>query len=236
MLFIFCLCKILHGTTVLSSMVSVQSKSGILCGKIGIIRVFLNIHGSRREEHAGHKKLYDYGGGLRGGAADRHCRAAACEAAAVLPAGSGRRVGGLSGKYGAGCGAHPGGSGPEFVQYADINGISDAGYAILSYASGYNGDNKVLVGFNEDATEITGIVVTSQAETPGLGAKIVEADFRKQFENKSSVVELSAVKGIKAEEALDGQIAAISGATISSTSVVNAVNSARNEAINLFLK
>ena len=113
---------------------------------------------------------------------------------------------------------------------------SDAGYAILSYASGYNGDNKVLVGFNEDATEITGIVVTSQAETQGLGAKIVEADFRKQFENKSSVVELSAVKGIKAEEALDGQIAAISGATISSTSVVNAVNSARNEAINLFLK
>lgn len=113
---------------------------------------------------------------------------------------------------------------------------SDAGYAILSYASGYNGDNKVLVGFNEDATEITGIFVTSQAETPGLGAKIVEINFRKQFENKSSVVELSVVKNIKPEETLGGQIAAISGATISSTSVVNAVNLARDEAISLFLK
>ena len=113
---------------------------------------------------------------------------------------------------------------------------TDAGYAILSYASGYNGDNKVLVGFNEDASEITGIVVTSQAETPGLGAKIVESAFRNQFEGKSSIVDLSVAKGIKPEEALDGQIAAISGATISSTSVVNAVNLARDEAINLFLK
>ncbi|MCZ9970434.1 FMN-binding protein [Brachyspira hyodysenteriae] len=39
---------------------------------------------------------------------------------------------------------------------------------------------------------------------------------------------------MKPEEAGDAQIAAISGATISSTSVVNAVNSAKDEAVNLF--
>ncbi|MEI0529974.1 FMN-binding protein [Brachyspira pilosicoli] len=113
---------------------------------------------------------------------------------------------------------------------------SVAGYAILSSAGGYNGQNKVLVGFSDDATIITGIVVTEQAETPGLGAKIVEPNFRNQFTNKSSIVPLTVVKGIKPEEALDAQIAAISGATISSTSVVTAVNSANEQAVNLFLQ
>lgn len=113
---------------------------------------------------------------------------------------------------------------------------SVAGYAILSSAGGYNGQNKVLVGFSDDATTITGIVVTEQAETPGLGAKIVEPSFINQFTNKSSVVPLTVVKGIKPEEALDAQIAAISGATISSTSVVTAVNSANEQAVNLFLQ
>lgn len=113
---------------------------------------------------------------------------------------------------------------------------SVAGYAILSSAGGYNGQNKVLVGFSDDAATITGIVVTEQAETPGLGAKIVEPSFRNQFTNKSSVVPLTVVKGIKPEEALDAQIAAISGATISSTSVVTAVNSANEQAVSLFVE
>lgn len=113
---------------------------------------------------------------------------------------------------------------------------SVAGYAIISSANGYNGENKVLVGFNEDATMITGIVITEQAETPGLGAKIVENSFREQFKEQSSITPLSVVKGIRPEEAKEGEIAAISGATISSSSVVDAVNIAKDEAVSLFLK
>lgn len=113
---------------------------------------------------------------------------------------------------------------------------SIAGYAIITSANGYNGENKVLVGFNEDATMVTGIVITEQAETPGLGAKIVENSFREQFKEQSSIVPLSVVKGIKPEEAKEGEIAAISGATVSSTSVVDAVNIAKDEAVSLFLK
>ncbi len=108
------------------------------------------------------------------------------------------------------------------------------GYAMLSSAGGYNGQNKILVGFDADVTKITAIVVTEQAETPGLGDKITEAAFRDQFKDKSSVISLSVVKGVKPEEAGESEIAAISGATISSTSVVTAVNSAKDEAINLF--
>ncbi|PCG20715.1 FMN-binding protein [Brachyspira sp. G79] len=108
------------------------------------------------------------------------------------------------------------------------------GYAMLSSAGGYNGENKVLVGFDANIDTITAIVVTEQAETPGLGAKITEASFRDQFKGQSSIIPLSIVKGIKPEDAIESQIAAISGATISSTSVVNAVNSAKDEAVNLF--
>ena len=108
------------------------------------------------------------------------------------------------------------------------------GYAMLSSAGGYNGQNKVLVGFDADVTKITAIVVTEQAETPGLGDKITEASFRDQFKDKSSVIALTVAKGIKPEEAGESEIAAISGATISTTSVVTAVNSAKDEAVSLF--
>ena len=108
------------------------------------------------------------------------------------------------------------------------------GYAMLSSAGGYNGQNKVLVGFDADVTKITAIVVTELAETPGLGDKITEASFRDQFKDKSSVIALTVAKGIKPEEAGESEIAAISGATISTTSVVTAVNSAKDEAVSLF--
>ena len=108
------------------------------------------------------------------------------------------------------------------------------GYAMVSSAGGYNGENKVLVGFDANVEKITAIVVTEQAETPGLGAKIIEPGFRDQFKDQSTITTLTVVKGIKPEEAADAQIAAISGATISTASVVNAVNSAKDEAVNLF--
>lgn len=127
--------------------------------------------------------------------------------------------------------------GSTFIYY--IGKKSDdsiSGYAIISSANGYNGENKVLVGFDSEVSKITGIVITEQAETPGLGAKITEDSFRNQFKEQSSSTTLSVVKGIKPEEAKDGEIAAISGATISTASVVNAVNNAKDEAINLFIK
>ena len=113
---------------------------------------------------------------------------------------------------------------------------SISGYAIISSAKGYNGENKILVGFDAEVSKVTGIVITEQLETPGLGAKIVEDSFRNQFKEQSSVVPLYLVKGIKPEEAGDSEIAAISGATISSASVVDAVNIAKDEAVSLFFK
>tara|TARA_B100000315_G_scaffold212833_1_gene210431 strand:+ start:121 stop:633 length:513 start_codon:yes stop_codon:yes gene_type:complete len=78
------------------------------------------------------------------------------------------------------------------------------GYAILSEALGYGGDIKILTGINKDK-EIIGIKIMEHLETPGLGARIEEEEFLGQF--------------IGNPESID----AITGATISSTAVIDTV-------------
>jgi len=78
------------------------------------------------------------------------------------------------------------------------------GYAILLEASGYGGDIKILVGVNKDK-EITGIKIMEHLETPGLGARIEENEFLSQFIGKPK------------------EFDAITGATISSTAVIDTV-------------
>jgi len=120
---------------------------------------------------------------------------------------------------------------PYYIGHDDNDNI--VGYAILSKGVGYNGKVTVLVGFDSDITHITGMTPTEQAETPGLGAKITEDEFRKQFENKTLEEHIVVVKGISPEEAGQYEIAAITGATISTDAVAEAVNLAKEEALNL---
>ena len=91
----------------------------------------------------------------------------------------------------------------------------------------------MLVGFDSELTHITGMTPTEHTETPGLGAKITEDEFRNQFNNKTLKANLVVIKSIKPEDASEYQIAAITGATISSDAVAKAVNLAKDEAINL---
>ena len=77
-----------------------------------------------------------------------------------------------------------------------------------------------MVGMTAD-DKITGIKVVNQNETPGLGSRIAQADFTTQFTGKGS----SSIN----------QVQAITGATISSRAVINAV-AAQAEAIKDFMK
>ncbi len=120
---------------------------------------------------------------------------------------------------------------PYYIGYDESTNIT--GYALLSTVTGYSGKITMLVGFNSELTHITGMTPTEHAETPGLGAKITEDDFRNQFNNKTLEENLIVVKSIKPEEAGEYEIAAITGATISADAVVKAVNLAKDEAINL---
>ncbi len=99
--------------------------------------------------------------------------------------------------------------------YEALQGGNTVGYAVKTTASGYGGDIEFIVAINVDGT-LAGMRVASHAETPGLGARIAEADFNSQFEGKSTGSELQ----------LNTDVDAIAGATISSEAATNGVNAA----------
>ncbi len=96
-----------------------------------------------------------------------------------------------------------------------------AGHVVKADGQGYADKIELLIGLDAEGKSITGLFVLDQKETPGLGAKILEDDWRGQFKEKSTAKSLSVVKGGGAKE---DEIDAISGATISSRSVTGIVN------------
>ena len=96
------------------------------------------------------------------------------------------------------------------------------GYVITATShEGYGGDIKVSVGLLSDGT-VKGIELLAISETAGLGMKAAEDDFKNMFKDK--LVDLFAVT--KSGASADNEIDALSGATITSNAVTNAVNSA----------
>jgi electron transport complex protein RnfG len=84
---------------------------------------------------------------------------------------------------------------------------------------GYGGDIGVIVGIDVAAEKLLGIGITAHKETPGLGARIREEGFRSGFAG----LELGGTAKVKAD---GGDVDAVSGATISSRGVCEAVNQA----------
>jgi len=91
---------------------------------------------------------------------------------------------------------------------------------VISY-EGYGGDISLVVGITEDG-EITGISFLSLNETAGLGMNAEKDSFKNQFENKKT----DAFTVVKGEVSGDNEISAISGATVTSKAVTEAVNAA----------
>lgn len=81
---------------------------------------------------------------------------------------------------------------------------------------GYSGNIEVMVGIKPD-DQLQGIEILSHAETPGLGARIIEPVFKEQFKNKSLD---NADWRVKKD---GGQFDQITGATISPRAIVGAV-------------
>lgn len=91
----------------------------------------------------------------------------------------------------------------------------DAGYVVQVAPSGFGGVLDVMVGVNADGT-CSGVSIISHSETSGLGANATKEDFRSQFVGKSNV----------AVTKDGGDIAALTGATITSRAVCDGVNAA----------
>jgi len=101
------------------------------------------------------------------------------------------------------------------------------GYAFKASGSGYSGNIDILVGLDNDFG-IIGISILSQTETPGVGNKITESSFTDQFKGLSASDIALSSEG--------GKIDAITGATISSRAVVEAIQEKMVEIINTLEK
>lgn len=106
--------------------------------------------------------------------------------------------------------------------YTGVANGEIVGYVFETSAKGYGGDVKVMTGIGADG-KISGVVILSHGETPGLGANAEKEDFREQYEQPVPDGDISVVKYQTPQE---GEIEAVTGATITSTAVTNAVNDA----------
>lgn len=95
------------------------------------------------------------------------------------------------------------------------------GYVMsVTTQNGYGGAITLSLGYSLDGT-VTGMEILTINETAGMGAKATEPEFKGQFAGKQ-VEEFKLTKSAASD---DNQIQAISGATITSTAVTDAVNS-----------
>jgi electron transport complex protein RnfG len=91
--------------------------------------------------------------------------------------------------------------------YWGLNSGEKVGITVYMIVKGYSAGLNITVGVNEDGT-VSGVVIGSHSETPGLGAKAADATV------------------VKTTPASPGEVQAVTGATITSTAVANAVNMA----------
>ena len=107
-----------------------------------------------------------------------------------------------------------------------VNGASVArnkdgeeiGYVISTTSKeGYGGEIQISVGILSDGT-VSGIEILSISETAGLGMEADEPEFKRQFKNV--ITEKFEVK----KDNPAGNVDALSGATITTRAVTNAVN------------
>ena len=104
--------------------------------------------------------------------------------------------------------------------FAGKSGGKTIGFTVKTTAKGYGGALEMTVGVLADGT-VQGVQLGSHTETPGLGAKAADEAFRSQYEGKQGPLTLT-----KTAPQNDGQLQAISGATITSRAVTNGVNDA----------
>ena len=96
---------------------------------------------------------------------------------------------------------------------------SVVGYVFVTSAKGYGGDISVMVGVLGDGT-VAGVNILSINETAGLGMNAKNQSFLDQFLGKSGEI------GVAKNNPSDTEIQALTGATITSSAMATAVNTA----------
>lgn len=95
------------------------------------------------------------------------------------------------------------------------------GYAFVGEGPGYQGTIRIMIGVGPRIEQTLGIQILESVETPGLGQKINSSFFRDQFHQLDVT---PSIELVKKEPTESNEVEAITGATISSQSVVDIVN------------
>lgn len=105
-----------------------------------------------------------------------------------------------------------------YVEALDENG-NVIGYVFTTSSKGYGGEIKVMTGIGADG-KVTGMEILAIEETAGLGMNAKKDDFKNQYVNNNGA--FTVVKS----DAGENEIQALTGATITSQAVTDAVNNA----------
>lgn len=105
--------------------------------------------------------------------------------------------------------------------FKGLAGGEVVGYAFEVVTKGYSPDLKLTVGMKADGM-ISGVNISAHAETPGLGANATNPEFLQQFDGGKQF----AVVKTQSESPEEGKqkVVALTGATITSRAVAEAVN------------
>ena len=106
-------------------------------------------------------------------------------------------------------------SGTDIITaYKGLKNNEVIGYVFLSETPGFQGYIKVLVG--TDTQQIINVKILEHLETPGLGSRITQQEFLKQFQN-SEIINYDS----------------ITGATISSSAVITSIKETQDYILKL---
>ncbi len=108
--------------------------------------------------------------------------------------------------------------GVDYTYYEGYGESKDlVGFVFTTSAKGYGGDIVTMVGVKADG-KIAGIDFLSISETAGLGMNADKDEFKAQFVDKSGDI------GVNKNSPAENEIQALTGATITSKAVTDAVN------------
>lgn len=108
----------------------------------------------------------------------------------------------------------------DYTYYEALKNGTIVGYAFAASHNGYGGAVSIVIGVNT-LGGVTAVEITDVSnETPGLGQNAKKTSFTDQFKDKTEIGE------VKKTGAKGNDINAVTGATITSRAVANAVNSA----------
>ena len=112
--------------------------------------------------------------------------------------------------------------GESFTYYIAVKDGETVGFIFKTAEKGYGGDVSVMTAVNPDGTVKSVAILDVSNETPGLGQNAAKESFYSQYANKKSGISLLK----NGADSAKNEVNAVTGATITSTAVNKAVNTA----------